>query len=156
MVPVCHVHLAYRATRKGEVKLPDAERVFNPSRQTRQILNRAAAIGTQAQALCQKLFDQRGREAQKTLWGIVGLSGRYPAWLLEQACAAALAQQGAAFKAIADRLRAEFNANAWSGRVEGGYRLIAPWIGGIGLTPYAAGQFTTFNLPAYAETVVSA
>ncbi|MDO8396184.1 MAG: autotransporter domain-containing protein [Bradyrhizobium sp.] len=54
-----------------------------------------------------------------------------------------------------DRLRAEFNANAWSGRVEGGYRLIAPWIGGIGLTPYAAGQFTTFNLPAYAETVVS-
>ena len=54
-----------------------------------------------------------------------------------------------------DRLRAEFNANAWSGRVEGGYRFIAPWIGGIGLTPYAAGQFTTFNLPAYAETVVS-
>jgi autotransporter-associated beta strand protein len=54
-----------------------------------------------------------------------------------------------------DRLRAEFNANAWSGRVEGGYRFVAPWIGGIGLTPYAAGQFTTFNLPAYAEAVVS-
>jgi len=54
-----------------------------------------------------------------------------------------------------DRLRAEFNANAWTGRVEGGYRFVAPWIGGIGLTPYAAGQFTTFNLPAYAETVVS-
>nr|WP_249809710.1 autotransporter domain-containing protein [Bradyrhizobium sp. 139] len=54
-----------------------------------------------------------------------------------------------------DRLRAEFNANAWSGRLEGGYRTIAPWIGGIGITPYAAGQFTTFNLPAYAESVVS-
>jgi autotransporter-associated beta strand protein len=54
-----------------------------------------------------------------------------------------------------DRLRAEFNANAWSGRVEGGYRLTAPWAGGVGLTPYAAGQFTRFNLPAYAETVVS-
>jgi len=54
-----------------------------------------------------------------------------------------------------DRLRAEFNANAWSGRVEGGYRFVAPWTGGLGLTPYAAGQFTTFNLPAYAETVVS-
>ena len=26
---------------------------------------------------------------------------------------------------------------------------------GIGVTPYAAGQFTTFKLPAYAETVVS-
>ncbi len=54
-----------------------------------------------------------------------------------------------------DRLRAEFNANAWSGRIEGGYRLVAPWAGGFGLTPYAAGQFTTFTLPAYAETVVS-
>jgi uncharacterized protein with beta-barrel porin domain len=51
-----------------------------------------------------------------------------------------------------DRLRAQFNANAWSGRVEGGYRFVAY---GIGLTPYAAGQFTTFELPAYMEQVVS-
>jgi fibronectin-binding autotransporter adhesin len=54
-----------------------------------------------------------------------------------------------------DRLRAEFNANAYSGRVEGGYRFVSPWIGGVGLTPYAAGQFTTFDLPAYAEQVLS-
>jgi uncharacterized protein with beta-barrel porin domain len=50
-----------------------------------------------------------------------------------------------------DQLRAQFNANAWSGRVEGGYRFVQPWIGGIGITPYAAAQFVTFNLPAYAE-----
>jgi uncharacterized protein with beta-barrel porin domain len=54
-----------------------------------------------------------------------------------------------------DRLRAEFNANAFSGRVEGGYRFVTPWTGGVGITPYAAGQFTTFELPAYAESVVS-
>ena len=54
-----------------------------------------------------------------------------------------------------DRLRAQFNANAFSGRAEGGYRLVSPWIGGIGITPYAAGQFTTFDLPAYAEQVLS-
>jgi len=54
-----------------------------------------------------------------------------------------------------DRLRAEFNANAWSGRVEGGYRLVAPWVGGLGVTPYAAAQFTTFDLPGYAEQVLS-
>ena len=45
-------------------------------------------------------------------------------------------------------MRAQFNANAWSGRFEGGYRFIAQ---GFGITPYAAGQFTTFQLPAYAE-----
>ena len=50
-----------------------------------------------------------------------------------------------------DRLRAEFNANAWSGRVEGGYRFVTPW---LGITPYAAGQFTTYQLPAYAEQVL--
>ncbi len=54
-----------------------------------------------------------------------------------------------------DQLQARFNANAWSGRVEGGYRFVAPWIGGIGITPYAAGQFTTFDLPAYAESVLT-
>jgi hypothetical protein len=55
----------------------------------------------------------------------------------------------------ADHLRAEFNANAWSGRVEGGYRFVSPWSGGVCITPYAAGQFTTFELPAYAEGVVA-
>lgn len=51
-----------------------------------------------------------------------------------------------------ERLRAEFNANAYSGRIEGGYRYVTPW---MGITPYAAGQFTTFSLPAYAEQVLA-
>jgi uncharacterized protein with beta-barrel porin domain len=51
-----------------------------------------------------------------------------------------------------DRLRAEFKANAWSGRLEGGYRFVSH---GFGLTPYAAGQFTTFDLPAYAEAAIA-
>jgi uncharacterized protein with beta-barrel porin domain len=54
-----------------------------------------------------------------------------------------------------DRLHAEFKANAFSGRVEGGYRFVAPAIGGIGITPYAGGQFTTFDLPAYAESALA-
>jgi uncharacterized protein with beta-barrel porin domain len=54
-----------------------------------------------------------------------------------------------------DQLRAQFNANAWSGRLEGGYRLVQPWTGGIGITPYAAVQFVTFDLPAYAEQAIT-
>jgi uncharacterized protein with beta-barrel porin domain len=53
-----------------------------------------------------------------------------------------------------DVLRAKFNANAFSGRVEGGYRFVTPWMA-MGITPYAAGQFTTFELPAYAEQVIA-
>jgi len=53
-----------------------------------------------------------------------------------------------------DQLRAEFNANTYSGRLEGGYRFVVPGFGGLGVTPYAAGQFTTFDLPGYAEQAV--
>ncbi len=52
-----------------------------------------------------------------------------------------------------DRLRAQFNANAVSGRIEGGYRVVTPRQ--LALTPYAAGQFTTYDLPSYAEQVLS-
>jgi uncharacterized protein with beta-barrel porin domain len=51
-----------------------------------------------------------------------------------------------------ERLRAQFNANAFSGRIEGGTRYTTPW---MGITPYAAGQFTTYSLPAYAEQVLA-
>src|SRR6201999_1148107 len=54
-----------------------------------------------------------------------------------------------------DQLQAKFNANAFSGRLEGGYRLVSPWVGGVGITPYAAAQFPTFDLPAYAEQAVT-
>jgi autotransporter-associated beta strand protein len=50
-----------------------------------------------------------------------------------------------------DQLQARFNANALSGRAEGGYRFVTPW---MGVTPYAAAQFTTFDLPAYAEQAI--
>ncbi|WP_247442143.1 autotransporter domain-containing protein [Bradyrhizobium sp. 197] len=50
-----------------------------------------------------------------------------------------------------DQLRAQFNANALSGRIEGGYRHASQW---IGLTPYAALQATVFSLPSYSEFAV--
>ncbi len=55
----------------------------------------------------------------------------------------------------ADRLRANFTAHAFSARVEAGHRSVLSWLGGAGLTPYAAGQMTNIDLPAYAETLVS-
>ncbi len=89
--------LAYK---KGEVLLPDSERIFNPSRQTRQILKRAEDIGPNAHALCQRLFDKRGREAQKSMWGIVALVPRLPARIVEQAVGLAIARQISSSKAV--------------------------------------------------------
>ena len=85
---------------KGAVELPDAERVFNPSRQTRTLLARANDIGPHTAAVCQRLFDSQGREAHRRLWGIVGLAKRYPAWILEQACAQVASQALPSYKVI--------------------------------------------------------
>lgn len=55
----------------------------------------------------------------------------------------------------AEQLRAQFNTKTYTARLESGHRFVAPWLGGIGLTPYAAAQVTYLDLPAYAETAVA-
>ena len=85
---------------KGAIELPDTERVFNPSRQTRTLLARANEVGPHTAAVCQRLFDSQGREAHRRLWGIVGLAKRYPAWILEQACAQVASQALPSYKVI--------------------------------------------------------
>ena len=67
-----------RAERPGTVVLPDDERVFNPSRETRHILAQAKAIGADAARLCELLFAIEGRVGQRKLWGIVSLGRALP------------------------------------------------------------------------------
>jgi hypothetical protein len=96
-----------RAARPGSLVLPESERPFNPSRQTRYLLSQAEAIGPQTHALCQRLFDTQGRVGQRSMWGILALADKYPARILEQACTAALAadvRSSKQLRAIANRL----------------------------------------------------
>ena len=65
--------------------LPEDERPFNPSRQTRYLLAQAEAIGVHTLALCRRLIDTQGRVGQRSMWGILALADKYPARILEQA-----------------------------------------------------------------------
>jgi hypothetical protein len=89
-----------RAQRPGTVVLPQEERVFNPSRETRQILRQAAEVGEHAARLCQLLFAIEGRVGQRKLWGIVSLSRRFPAHCVNAACAQALEQGVYSYKRV--------------------------------------------------------
>lgn len=89
-----------RAQRPGSLLLPDDERPFNPSRETRRILSQAAEIGPATLALCQHWFERDGRVGQRKLWGIVGMVKRYPRRLIDQACAQALRENVGSYKAI--------------------------------------------------------
>ena len=99
-----------RVDRPGTVVLPMAERVFNPSRETLNILNQARGIGPATQHLCETLFAVQGRVGQRTLWGIVGLARRNPRRLVERACAQAIEDGVHSYghiKALTERLVAE-------------------------------------------------
>lgn len=89
-----------KAERPGTVVLPQEERVFNPSRETRLILRQADEIGAHAARLCQLLFAIEGRVGQRKLWGIVGLVRRYPAHCVNTACAQALEQGIYSYKRV--------------------------------------------------------
>mgnify|MGYP003433767825 FL=1 len=96
-----------KAERPGSVVLPADERVFNPSRETRLILGQAKEIGEHASRLCELMFAAEGRVGQRKLWGIVGLTKRYPASCIDSACAQALEQGVYSYKhvqTLAERL----------------------------------------------------
>jgi transposase len=99
-----------KAERPGSVVLPMDERVFNPSRETRLILRQARQIGQHASRLCELMFAAEGRVGQRKLWGIVGLTKRYPAQCINTACAQALEQGVYSYKrvqALSERLFAD-------------------------------------------------
>lgn len=99
-----------RSQRRGSVNLPDDERPFNPSRETRRILAKAKEIGPATEQLCQGLFDNEGRVGQRKMWGIVGLAKRYPRRLIDRACAMATHDGVCSYKqirALTERLLAE-------------------------------------------------
>jgi transposase len=89
-----------KAERPGTVVLPEDERVFNPSRQTRLILRQASEIGAHAARLCELLFAIEGRVGQRKLWGIVSLARRFPAHCVDAACAQALEQGAYSYKRV--------------------------------------------------------
>jgi Autotransporter beta-domain len=54
----------------------------------------------------------------------------------------------------ADSLQANFNAQSYGGRLEGGYRIPTQWL--FDVTPFAAVQVQSFHTPAYGEVAVGA
>lgn len=75
-----------RLERKGEMAIAPTDRIFNPSRETERLLKNAEAIGPHTSRLCQALFRENGRVAQKRIQGIVALSRKHSSAQIEEAC----------------------------------------------------------------------
>jgi hypothetical protein len=75
-----------RSYRKGHIELPEEERIYNPSRQTARLLEKAASIGDHAEELAHQIFARLGRPGQKALYGLTNLLRRYSRHDIDRAC----------------------------------------------------------------------
>lgn len=71
--------------RKGSVNWEESDRIFNPSRETQYFLKQAERIGPKTKELCEILFNELGRVGQRVMRGIVGLTKKHSAALIEEA-----------------------------------------------------------------------
>jgi transposase len=135
-----------RALCPGSLLLPASERLFNPSRQTAFLLSQAEAIGANTHALCQRLFDTEGRVGQRSMWGILALAKKYPARIVEQACAVALAGNVRSSKQV--RLIADRAFEAALARLEQASQIALPLTQSHPLIRPAADYTAFFTLSA--------
>jgi len=79
-----------KSDRPGAVKMEEEDRIFNPSRQTTSLLNKAESIGPLTRQLCELIFKEKGRPGQRRMQGIVNLARKHEAGSIEAAAKTAL------------------------------------------------------------------
>jgi transposase len=89
-----------RSERKGRCVIEEGDRIFNPSRQTWRLLEKAGKIGPRTEELARKLFLPLGRPGQKVLYGLTNLVRTYPREEIEAVCGRFLEAGCASYKGI--------------------------------------------------------
>lgn len=79
-----------KSSRPGAVKMNPEDRIFNPSRQTTYLFNKAESIGPQTRQLCELIFKEQGRPGQRRLQGIVNLARKHEGYKIEAAAGTAI------------------------------------------------------------------
>jgi transposase len=86
--------------RKGQFVLEEGDRLFNPSRETGRLLQKAESIGPNAAQLARTLFARLGRPGQRALYGLTNLPRTYTRAQIEAVCGRFLASDCVSYAAI--------------------------------------------------------
>jgi len=89
-----------KTARKGDFAIEDADRIFNPSRETVRILTRIAKIGPHTAALARALFERLGRPGQRAIYGLANLPRTYARADIEAVCERLLAADCLSYAAV--------------------------------------------------------
>jgi hypothetical protein len=86
--------------RKGSFVIPEADRIFNPSRETARLIGKVQKIGPHATRLAQQIFARLGRPGQKALYGLSNLARQYSREKIESACERVLTLSTPSYQAL--------------------------------------------------------
>lgn len=89
-----------KAERKGKFVLPEADRIFNPSRETAQLLGKVKRIGPKTAQLAGGMFDRLGRPGHRVIYALANLLNKHSREDIEAACAQALNYAKPSYQAV--------------------------------------------------------
>jgi transposase len=75
-----------KSTRKGAFCIPDADRIFNPSRETARLIGKVTKIGPNTATLAREIFARLGRPGQHAIYALSNLTRHHPRERIETAC----------------------------------------------------------------------
>lgn len=93
-----------KGERKGQFVLEQEDRLFNPSRETGRLLDKAGKIGPKTALLAQTLFARLGRPGQRALHGLTNLPRTYTCAEIEAVCGRFLDADCVSYAAIRSAL----------------------------------------------------
>jgi len=88
------------APRKGTFTMDASDRLFNPSRETARLLDKAERIGPGTAAFAQHLFARLGRPGQRALYGLTNLVRTYPRADIDAVCTRLVAAECFSYAAV--------------------------------------------------------
>jgi transposase len=100
-----------KSERKGQFLLEEEDRIFNPSRQSARLLEKAARIGPKTEELARTLFARLGRPGQRALYGLTNLPRTYSSAEIEAVCARFVEAQCFSYAAIRRALERQVAAS---------------------------------------------
>jgi transposase len=89
-----------RSMRKGHFELPEKDRIFNPSRQTAQLIGKVTKIGPHCAQLAREIFARLGRPGQKAIYGLANLVRHHKREDIERACEKVLTLSQPSYQAL--------------------------------------------------------
>ena len=115
-----------KSSRPGAVKMAPEDRIFNPSRQTVYLLDKAERIGPFTRKLCELMFEQQGRLGQRRMQGVVNLARKHEAVCIESAAEKAVEMGLLSYKSFCRLVEAHKSSTDTKSEISQEHKLIRP------------------------------